>query len=161
MIDKMRKMNLRVSEVLEVVVSFIIIASIIIEGIHLVFQIIEMPSANDVNAYFSDFLGDALTLVIGLEFIKMLNRHSPDLVIEVLIYAIARYLVVYHPDSIGMLFGILSIAILFAIRKHLLIQEDELSPENASLKYLRAIKEKFERENAIGRDTVKDRGEDN
>lgn len=117
MLDKLRNKNFRFLNYLEFLVSVIIIISIIIEGGYLITQIFKMPFAEEMDVYFSDFLGDALNLVIGLEFIKMLNGHNPELVIDVLIYTIARSLVVQHPDNVGILLGVISITILFVVRK--------------------------------------------
>ena len=47
---------------------------------------------NDVEV--SIFLQRALDIVIGIEFIKMLAKHSPGSSLEVLLYAIARHMVV-------------------------------------------------------------------
>ncbi len=49
---------------------------------------------NDVEV--SIFLQRALDIVIGIEFIKMLAKHSPGSSLEVLLYAIARHMVVGH-----------------------------------------------------------------
>lgn len=120
MLEKLRKMNFRLVNWLEFLVSIIIIISIVIEGTFLAGAIFKLPYSPDESAYFSDFLGNALNLVIALEFLKMLNSHDPNQVIDVLIFTIARSLVVKHPDSFGILLGVLSIAILFAVRKFLI-----------------------------------------
>lgn len=120
MLEKLRKMNFRLVNWLEFLVSIIIIISIVIEGTFLASAIFKLPYSPDESAYFSDFLGNALNLVIALEFLKMLNSHDPNQVIDVLIFTIARSLVVKHPDSFGILLGVFSIAILFAVRKFLI-----------------------------------------
>ena len=58
-----------------------------------------------------EFLERALDIVIGIEFIKMLAKHSPGSVLEVLLYAIARHMIVGHEDAVG------AIALIFIIRK--------------------------------------------
>lgn len=68
---------------------------------------------------FNMFLQNALGLVVGAEFVKMLVRHTPDNVIEVLIFAISRHLIVYHLEIWEWLLGIICIGILFTIRKFL------------------------------------------
>ena len=52
---------------------------------------------NDVEV--SIFLQRALDIVIGIEFIKMLAKHSPGSSLEVLLYAIARHMVVGHESA--------------------------------------------------------------
>lgn len=68
---------------------------------------------------FSQFLSTALNLVVGVEFVKMLCKHTPETVIEVLLFAIARQMIVEHLTVYEILIGILAIAVLFAIRKFL------------------------------------------
>ena len=75
------------------------------------------------NEGFTEFLSDVLTLVVGLEFIKMLCMHTADTVIEVLMFATARQMIVEHLGAVDTLIGIITIGILFAIRKYLLIDE--------------------------------------
>lgn len=71
---------------------------------------------------FTDFLSQMLTLVVGLEFVKMLCMHTAETVIEVLMFATARQMIVEHLNAVDTLIGIVTIGILFAIRKYLLIE---------------------------------------
>lgn len=66
---------------------------------------------------FHDFLGHALYLVIGIEFIEMLTKHSPGSALEVLMFAIVRHMLVDHGTSAENLLSVLAIAVLFAIRR--------------------------------------------
>ncbi|MGL5640851.1 MAG: phosphate-starvation-inducible PsiE family protein [Paraclostridium sp.] len=75
---------------------------------------------------FNDLLGQILLLVIGVELVVMLSLHIPGALIEVLLYAIARKLLLL-PKTEGMLdllLGIIAIAGLFAIRKYLLSDDN-------------------------------------
>ena len=67
-------------------------------------------------------LGNILTLIIGVEFVKMLAKHTAENLLEVLMFAIARQMIVEHLDMIDTLIGIISIAIIFAVRKYLLLK---------------------------------------
>lgn len=95
-------------------------------GVLAIFLIVEFKdvilSENWVEK-FNDFLASALNLVIGIEFIKMLCKHTPETVIEVLLFAIARQLIVEHTTTVENFAGIVSIAILFTIRKYLFCKE--------------------------------------
>lgn len=70
---------------------------------------------NDVEV--STFLQRALDIVIGIEFIKMLAKHSPGSALEVLLYAIARNMILGHGTAIESLVGVASIGLIFVIRK--------------------------------------------
>ena len=51
----------------------------------------------------------------------MLAKHTPGSAIEVLLFAIARQMVVGHTSSLENLIGIVTIALIFAIRKFLFV----------------------------------------
>ena len=53
-------------------------------------------------------LEKALTLVVGVEFVKMLILHTPESVIEVLLYAVARQIIISHESAMQNLVGVLS-----------------------------------------------------
>ena len=65
---------------------------------------------------FQAVLEQAFNLVIGIEFIKMLAKHTPGSAIEVLLFAMARQLVIGHMAPFENLLGIIAIAIIFIIR---------------------------------------------
>lgn len=72
---------------------------------------------------FSDFLSQALNLIIGIEFTRMLYKHTTDTIIDVLLFATARYLIIDHSNPTGTLIGVISIGILFLIRKYLMPED--------------------------------------
>lgn len=67
------------------------------------------------------FLERSLDIVIGIEFIKMLAKHSPGSSLEVLLYAIARHLVVGHDSAIENLLSVGAIALIFIVRKYFFV----------------------------------------
>lgn len=69
-------------------------------------------------------LDKAITLAIGAELIKMLCKHTPETIIEVLAFALARQLIVGHADPLSNLITVIAIAILFAVRRFLLNRHD-------------------------------------
>lgn len=71
-------------------------------------------------------LDDAITLAIGAELIKMLCKHTPETVIEVLAFALARQLIVVHASPLENLITVLAIAVLFAVRRFLLIKNQDM-----------------------------------
>jgi len=74
---------------------------------------------------FHELLGTALYIVIGIEFLKTLCRHNVSSLIEVLMFAVARGLVVGHGETLENLIGIAAMAALFAIRKFLFIDGED------------------------------------
>ena len=79
------------------------------------------------EGYFSSadtYLHNILTIVVGLEFVRMLINLTPANTLEVLIVAIARQVIVDHSDPVSNIVCVLCIGGLFAIRKYLISKKD-------------------------------------
>ena len=76
-----------------------------------------------VAGYFDSvdhYLHNVLTIVVGLEFVRMLIDMTPANTIEVLIVAIARHVILSHDDPLSNVACVLCIAGLFATRRFLI-----------------------------------------
>ena len=83
------------------------------------------------SEYFADvthMLHNLLSIVVGLEFVRMLIDTTPANILEVLTVAITRHVVLSHDDPWSNLACIACIAGLFAIRRFL-IRRSELKQE--------------------------------
>lgn len=79
------------------------------------------------------YLHNILTIVVGLEFVRMLINLTPANTLEVLIVAIARQVIVNHNDALSNIACVICIGGLFAIRKFLIPKSDfkrEISDDN-------------------------------
>ena len=76
----------------------------------------------------NEFFANTMNIVVGLEFVKMLVLHTPRAVTDVLLFAIARQLVVTHSSSMDTLLGVAAVALIFIIKKFLLSKEDSTPP---------------------------------
>ena len=72
----------------------------------------------------NNYLHNILTIVVGLEFVRMLINLTPANTLEVLIVAIARQVIVDHGSPLGNVACVLCIGGLFAIRKFLISKHD-------------------------------------
>lgn len=111
----------------EIVLSIVILIVIALAGIRLIYAITETSLMEMDIDFFTKFLANALSLVVGVEFVKMLCRHSAQTVVEVLMFATARQMVVEHMAPTQTLIGVIAIAILFAIRKFLMTEDGDMS----------------------------------
>jgi uncharacterized membrane protein (DUF373 family) len=99
------------------------------------FEIYRMFS---IEGYFNsanEYLHNVLTIVVGLEFVRMLINLTPANTLEVLIVAIARQVIVNHDNPLSNIACVLCIGGLFAIRKFLISRHDlkkELSEADES-----------------------------
>jgi len=82
-------------------------------------------------SYFHDvnhLLHNLLTIVVGLEFVRMLIDTTPNNILEVLTVAITRHVILSHENPWSNIASIACIAALFAIRRYL-IRRSELKEE--------------------------------
>ncbi|MGB7604932.1 MAG: transporter associated domain-containing protein [Lutisporaceae bacterium] len=109
---------------LEFVLALFIVASVILGMVDLIRYLILIFTTNPVDTYeiLQKFLGHVLLLVVGIELVVMLVFHSPSSVIEVLLYAVARKLLIGNQGMIDFIIGIVAIAAIFAIRKFLFVE---------------------------------------
>ena len=84
-----------------------------------------------LNGYFADvhnYLHNILTIVVGLEFVRMLIDTTPASILEVLTVAITRHVILSHDDPWSNVACVACIAGLFAIRRFL-VRRSELKAE--------------------------------
>ena len=131
MIKKQEKTLLKLSKVFELILSIIILIIVFLGMMDLsrsVYQSYIVEFATPVEySELNSFLAEGLLLVIGVELVVMLCLHVPGTLIEVLLFAIARKLILLPKTSgmIDLFLGILAIGIIFGIRKYLLNQEEK------------------------------------
>lgn len=82
---------------IELILALFIAIAVIISIKDIITFIHEIYVMKGIDSYelFNTFLANVLLLVIGLELIETLIRHTPASIIEVLIYAIARKMLVH------------------------------------------------------------------
>lgn len=111
---------------------FELFVSVLVGIAILIFSLRMLVDTFTVSIYSKDasalvkILDDAIILAIGAELIKMLCKHTPETVIEVLAFALARQLIVGHAAPLENLITVIAIAALFAIRRFLLQRHDML-----------------------------------
>ena len=114
-----------ISRYTEIVLSIIILVVIALAGIRLIMEVAGTAVPDMDTEFFTSFLSQALSLVVGVEFV--LCQHSAQTVVEVLMFATARQMVVEHLGPNETLLGVISIAILFGIRKYLMTDNDDMN----------------------------------
>ena len=89
-------------------------------------ELVRMVTVDGYTA--STFLHNALTIVVGLEFVRMLIDTTPANILEVLTVAITRHVILSHENPWSNVASIICIAGLFAVRRFL-IRRSELKEE--------------------------------
>ena len=88
--------------------------------------------------------------IIGIELIKLLCKNDLFSMVEVLHFAATRHLFIDHLKPLDMLLGVAAIAVLFAVRKFLLLHLEvhEKKPEEKESAHDKGLKEKIMGEKA-------------
>lgn len=105
-------------KVLELAIATLLLVAILAAGVLVIKDTLLSFFSGDFRL--DGLLESVLTLVVGLEFVKMLILHTPESVIEVLLYAVARQVIISHDSAMENLIGVSAVAIIFIIRKYLL-----------------------------------------
>ena len=74
---------------------------------------------------FIEYIERVFAIVIGIEFLEMLFKPSSDNVIQTLIFLVARHMIVNETTPVQDLISIVSIAILFILRRWLRASKSE------------------------------------
>ena len=111
----------KVLHTLEVIIA--VITLIVLVGM-LGLEIYKMFTDSDYFSTIDNYLHNVLTLVVGLEFVRMLLDMTPANTLEVLIVAIARHVILSHDDPISNIACVLCIAGLFATRRFLIPKKE-------------------------------------
>lgn len=119
---KINEIIYTISRYTEIVLSAVMLLVIITLIVPMIYNFVSIPLLDITPEQFTQFLGNALTLLIGVEFVKMLAKHTAENLLEVLMFAIARQMVVEHLNMTETLIGVIAIAIIFAVRKYLLLK---------------------------------------
>ncbi len=111
----------KILHILEIVIS--ILTLLVLVGM-LGLEIYRMFTVADYFSSLDHYLHNILTIVVGLEFVRMLIDLTPANTLEVLIVAIARHVILNHGDPLGNVACVLCIAGLFATRRFLIPKKE-------------------------------------
>ena len=108
------------ASLLEVIISVLVPTGLVISSVPVAREMLSLWQSGSTDA-FQTFLGHAFNLVIGIEFIKMLAKHSPGSALEVLLYAIARQMILGHESALESFISVASIGLIFLIRRFVFV----------------------------------------
>lgn len=124
--EKLQELVFVIAQAFELLLALIVVVALLI-------VLCEVPHLFSMlwntTGQFNVFLESIFEMIIGIELLKMLCRHDLDSVVEVLLFAVARGLIIEHMPIYFTLLGIIAIAILFMIRKFLFISALDKHPE--------------------------------
>lgn len=125
--DKISKKLNQFAEVLELILAVIIGIAVVI-GIGTAIKHIFSISNLELITYdsFKELLSYILILVIGVEFILMLLTHSATKITQLVVFVIARKMLIYGHNMLDMLLGSLAVAVIFGTLKFFSVEDEQL-----------------------------------
>ncbi len=131
---KLQEKMFESSYIFELLISFVVGIGILIFTARLIVDTASLAISFEKVDSMVKILDDAIILAIGAEMIKMLCKHTPETIIEVLAFALARQLIVGHAKPLENLITVIAIAILFAVRRFLLKNQDMVETPDGFVK---------------------------
>lgn len=113
MLDKIVK---KVTHIMESVLSGIVLVAVLVGIVHLYKPFLDFLHSDGSSQEFMNFLGQVLTVVIGVEFFRVLYKPQIKVLLEVLVFVLARHMIVHNLSPIDELLEIVGIAIIVLIR---------------------------------------------
>ncbi|WP_313758074.1 hypothetical protein [Tissierella sp.] len=106
---------------IEILLAAFIIVTVILSTKDIIVLIYKVFMAEASASYeiLQGLLTHILLLVVGLELALMLITHSAGNVLEVILYAIARKMLISSSNTMDILLGVVSLAIIFAVDRYL------------------------------------------
>ncbi|WP_042681057.1 hypothetical protein [Anaerosalibacter massiliensis] len=127
---KFKKLEFVISNVimwLELGLALFILAAVVISCKDMLSLIYKIFAIEALGSYeiLQGFLSHILLLVVGLELALMLIKHHPGSVLEVMLYAISRKMLISSSTTLEMLLGVIALGIIFFIDKYLHVKNLE------------------------------------
>lgn len=106
----------------EILISIFLIIGILISVPDIISYYGAILRSDSLVGYdqFKQFLDHVLILVIAVEFVLLMTAHSDSTIIHLIMLVVARKMLIKSDNMMDILIGVISITILFAVRKFLM-----------------------------------------
>ena len=119
-----KKVEIVMHHILHILEFLIALLTLGVLIVMLALELYKMVTQPDYFSTVHNYLHNVLTIVVGLEFVRMLIHMTPANTLEVLIVAIARQVIVSHDNPWSSVACVACIAGLFAIRRFLIPKKE-------------------------------------
>jgi len=103
---------------IEICLAGLLVLLVILSSLYFIATLVKNHTKLVSYSDFQQLLSFLLLLIIALELAHMLIEHKSNNVIEVMIYAIARKMLIYNTTALEMLISVITLALLFAVKKY-------------------------------------------
>lgn len=117
--QKFKKTIQRISDVLEQAAAVLVLIGVVFSLYSLIKDFVVFKNLMDDVSMFRGYLEDIFVIVIGLEFLQMLCRPNSDNVMEVLIFLVARHMIISETTPYEDFVSVISVILLCVLRRYL------------------------------------------
>ncbi|MCR4781570.1 MAG: hypothetical protein K5851_02305 [Lachnospiraceae bacterium] len=117
LMERSREYLTKFADLLELLLAVLVSVIVIFVIVKSIPGFIDVLKHDSVSYEITEVLTDITSIVIGIEFIKLLLRPKMSTTIEVLVFLIARHMIVLETTSLDDLLSVISIVLLFALQK--------------------------------------------
>ena len=122
--ERFRKLVHRVCGLLELIAAALVLVGIVLSIVGLMRNGVLFHGLLSETSGLEHYLEEIFTIVIGVEFLQMLCRPNSDNVIEILIFLVARHMIVGNTVPSQDFLSVISIALLCVLRRWLHATKD-------------------------------------
>ncbi len=117
--EKIKKGVHKICECLELCAAGLVLIGILLSAIGLFSEKGLFVNLMQDTSLFIHYLEQVLLLVIGIEFLQMLCRPNADNVMEILIFLVARHMIVGTTTPLEDFVSVISVSLLCVLRRYL------------------------------------------
>lgn len=129
-LEKMRKIVQKICVLLELAAALLVLVAILLSFAGMVRDVTVYQRLLTDTSEFRRYLEHILMIVIGIEFLGMLCRPNSENVIEVLIFLVARHMIVGDTTPYQDFVSVISIALLCVLRRYLRMTGEKQKEKN-------------------------------
>ncbi len=119
-LEKLKQGYTNLSEWLEHIMAAIVLIAIVIAIASLWEPFKEFLHTRTESGSFLEYMASVFDIVIGIEFFKLLCKPRKDTMLEVLMFVIARHMIIEHTTAVENLLSIIAISILIIVDRYFL-----------------------------------------
>ena len=119
-LEKLKQGYTNLSEWLEHIMAAIVLIAIVIAIASLWEPFKDFLHTRTESGSFLEYMASVFDIVIGIEFFKLLCKPRKDTMLEVLMFVIARHMIIEHTTAVENLLSIIAISILIIVDRYFL-----------------------------------------
>ncbi len=112
---KVIKILTSASHIMELIIAVVVLAAVIIQFVSMRGIFTQLIRGSGSMVVFERFLESVLILVIGIEFFRMLVKPDISTVMEVILFVLARHMIVIETTSLDNLLTVVGIALVVSL----------------------------------------------